>query len=83
LEFAIIAETQRGSGSGSIPSTRGGRRLKGLSTIPAVTAVFLVFHFTLHWIWRQTLLVPMILAIFFPALSVYEFVTRTRPTPKP
>jgi hypothetical protein len=57
--------------------------LKGLSTILIVTAVFLVFHFTLHWTWRQTLAVPIILAIFFPVLAVYEFVTKPRPTSKP
>lgn len=56
--------------------------MKGLSTILIVTAIFLVFHFTLHWTWQQTLTVPVILAIFFPAVAVYEFVTKSRPTPK-
>jgi hypothetical protein len=56
--------------------------LKGLSTFLIVTAVFLVFHFTLHWTWGQTLAVPTILAIFFPAVAVYELVTKPRPTLK-
>ena len=77
-------EFRRGnSASGSILPHGEGSRLKGLSTILIVTAIFLVFHFTLHWTWQQTLAVPLILAIFFPALAVYEFVTKPRPTSKP
>ena len=53
--------------------------MRGLATVLVVTVVFIIFHFTLHWPWSQTFLVPKILLIFFAVLWIYNLVTKKRP----
>ena len=47
----------------------------GTKTVPIVTVLFVVFHFAFHWTWRETLLPPVLLLIFFLALALYKLVT--------
>jgi sugar phosphate permease len=49
--------------------------MRGLNTTLIVTVAFVIFHFVFHWPWRQTLLVPAILLVFFSLLCLYEMVT--------
>jgi hypothetical protein len=53
-------------------------RLGGLKIVVVVTVLFVIFHFTLGWSWRQTLLVPEILLVLLWGLAVYEFVIGKR-----
>jgi len=64
--------------------------MRGLKTLLIVTMAFVVFHFVFGWSWRETLLAPAVLLIFFLALSAYEIVvgkrrsgTMTPPPPNP
>jgi membrane protein implicated in regulation of membrane protease activity len=52
--------------------------MKGLKIVLVVTVAFIVFHFMFGWSWRETLLAPAVLAVFFLALSAYEIVTGKR-----
>jgi hypothetical protein len=52
--------------------------MRGIKAVLLVTVLFVVFHFAFHWTWRETLLAPTVLAVFFLALAVYELVTGKR-----
>ena len=37
----------------------------GTKTVLIVAVIFVVFHFAFHWTWRETLLPPVVLLVFF------------------
>jgi hypothetical protein len=46
----------------------------GTKTVLIVAVIFVVFHFAFHWTWRETLLPPVVLLVFFLALALYRAV---------
>jgi hypothetical protein len=52
--------------------------MRGIKAVLLVTALFVIFHFAFHWTWRETLLAPAALTVFFLILAVYELVTGKR-----
>jgi hypothetical protein len=49
-----------------------------MKALPIVTVSFVIFHFVFGWTWRQTLLLPFVLLVFFLALAAYEMVVGKR-----
>ena len=50
----------------------------GTKVVLIIAVLSVIFHFTLHWTWRETVAAPAALLTFYLVLTIYELVTGKR-----
>jgi hypothetical protein len=50
----------------------------GTKVVLIISVLSVIFHFTLHWTWRETIAAPAALLTFYLFLTIYELVTDKR-----